>query len=68
MEKRCKSCRYRRAISTKGTAPACNYLLDTGKLRGCSPQNCDKWEARSRKTKPKPPVDCFGSDMADVEV
>lgn len=30
---------------------ACHYLIDTGKMRGCDPENCDKRETGRRQKK-----------------
>ena len=40
--KRCKGCGHRRPINgDKGKGPTiCHYLLDTGKVRGCPPEEC----------------------------
>lgn len=35
MNKGCKGCIHRRSR-------VCNYIMDTGELRGCSVQECDK--------------------------
>lgn len=51
MDKKCKSYDHYRALSAALGVKCCNYILDTGKPRGCSPQDCDKWTARGRKPK-----------------
>lgn len=40
--KRCKGCGHRRPISAnkKDKRLVCHYLLDTGKVRGCHPEEC----------------------------
>lgn len=39
--KRCKGCGHRRTIDGTRTGPTiCHYLLDTGKMRGCPPDEC----------------------------
>lgn len=42
--KSCEGCIYHRALATHGHGfvKYCNYLLDTGKPRGCPPEKCDK--------------------------
>lgn len=43
MAKNCKGCIYRRSLRSNNTGQTvCNYLLDTGKVRGCPADNCDK--------------------------
>ncbi len=43
MSKNCKGCIYRRSLRSNNTGQTvCNYLLDTGELRGCPVDNCDK--------------------------
>lgn len=43
MSKNCKGCIYRRPLRSNNTGQTvCNYLLDTGELRGCLADNCDK--------------------------
>lgn len=45
---RCKRCKY----STKmGTITSCNYILETGKRRGCEIEGCTKYESKTRKRK-----------------
>lgn len=36
----CKTCRYRASDYKRG----CNYLLVTGHMRGCSADECDRYE------------------------
>ena len=38
--KKCKTCQYRAAESSSN---GCDYYLITGKTRGCSVENCDKY-------------------------
>jgi hypothetical protein len=38
----CKGCVYRRAFGSNSNYTVCHYLIDTGKPRGCSAENCDK--------------------------
>lgn len=41
--KRCLTCKYRRRLYDSRTSGlVCYYCLDTGKLRGCSVQECAK--------------------------
>lgn len=43
MSKNCKGCIYRRPLRSNNTGQTvCNYLLDTGELRGCPADKCDK--------------------------
>lgn len=43
MAKNCKGCIYRRSLRSNNTGQTvCNYLLDTGKARGCPADKCDK--------------------------
>ena len=43
MSKNCKGCIYRRPLRSNNTGQTvCNYLLDTGEVRGCPVDNCDK--------------------------
>ena len=43
MSKNCKGCIYRRSLRSNNTGQTvCNYLLDTGKVRGCPVDKCDK--------------------------
>lgn len=45
---RCKRCKY----STKmGTITSCNYILETGRRRGCEIEGCTKYESKARKRK-----------------
>lgn len=40
--KRCKGCGHRRPLTrnNKSSMRVCHYLLDTGKVRGCPPEEC----------------------------
>lgn len=43
MAKNCKGCIYRRSLrSNNAGQTVCNYLLDTGEVRGCPADKCDK--------------------------
>lgn len=48
--KKCKSCIYYKRISGGTNGKACHYAIDqldmgnVGVTRGCSPENCDKFE------------------------
>ena len=54
---RCSGCAYNRYFSGSGSTylTACHYLLDTGKMRGCSPERCTRYlskeTARTRANK-----------------
>ena len=51
---RCYGCFYRRAVPTIGcTVYACHYMIDTGKKRGVTPQECYKHEGTPYKKKQK---------------
>ena len=47
-DKLCRSCIYSCASSASATV-SCNYLLITGKRRGCKIGECDKYEKGKRK-------------------
>lgn len=40
---KCKGCIHRRALSGK-TLAVCQYAIDTGRLRGCAPEDCPHWQ------------------------
>lgn len=42
MAKNCKGCKYYRRFDVGRGGKACYYCLDTGEVRGCSPENCTK--------------------------
>lgn len=44
----CKGCLYRRPIGSNQNYTICHYLLDTGKVRGCPVEHCDKKVVRKR--------------------
>ncbi len=44
----CKKCVY--SSKEKTDEPICNYILDTGKRRGCKLGECDKFVEGKRKT------------------
>ena len=49
----CKGCKYWRALAGGQHMVgfyACHYLIDTGKMRGCDPENCDKKESGKKKS------------------
>ena len=50
---KCKTCGYRRHIACGETSLACHYSLDTGKIRGCSPEQCDKHISKNAYSKRK---------------
>ena len=45
-----KNCKYRRAVS-KSQNTTCDYMIMTGKSRGCKPEDCDKYEIYIDKKK-----------------
>lgn len=45
MRKQCKSCKYRGKIQSIN---GCDYIYLTGKMRNCSPKECDKYEQGKR--------------------
>lgn len=47
----CIGCTYYRKIGAHTNEKACHYFIDTGKLRGCKPQNCKFRIIISRKEK-----------------
>ena len=47
---RCKGCIHRRALSGKSAA-VCQYAIDTGKLRGCDPEDCPHWSGDQKELK-----------------
>ena len=47
--KTCKYCGIVNGTKQCSTSVTCDYLLKTGKRRGCSPEACDKYEEVSRK-------------------
>nr|DAR40350.1 MAG TPA: hypothetical protein [Caudoviricetes sp.] len=53
--KTCKGCVYYRPLATHGDKfiSYCNYMLDTGQKRNCSPEQCDKYTAQSTTKKHK---------------
>lgn len=51
---RCYGCFYRRLMTGVGkTVYACHYMIDTGKKRGVTPQECYKHEGTPYKKKQK---------------
>lgn len=51
---KCYDCFYRRLMSGVGTTVyACHYMIDTGKKRGITPQECYKHEGTPYKKKQK---------------
>lgn len=60
----CYGCFYRRAVPTIGcTVYACHYMIDTGKRRGVTPQECYKHEGTPYKKKKKGMTARKGVDM-----
>lgn len=47
---RCKGCIHRRALAGKSDA-VCQYAIDTGKLRGCEPEDCPHWSGDQKERK-----------------
>ena len=45
VNKKCRTCRY---SWTNVETPVCLYALDKKERRGCDPDNCDKYEKRTR--------------------
>lgn len=43
------TCKYGCAKDSSIFANLCNYILDTGHMRGCSPDECDKYEPRTKE-------------------
>jgi hypothetical protein len=61
---RCYGCFYRRAMTgAGGTVYACHYMIDTGKKRGITPQECYKHEGTPYKKKKKGMTARKGVDM-----
>lgn len=48
----CAGCTYNRPYCGKGSTflPACHYLLDTGKMRGCSVEKCTRYTPKEAAT------------------
>lgn len=46
--KKCGRCKYSIKM---GTVTTCNYILITGRMRGCEIENCTKYEGKARKRK-----------------
>lgn len=50
MAKRCRGCiHWRRLCSSNSSDCACHYSIDTGKLRGCEPEDCTYYDSDRRK-------------------
>jgi hypothetical protein len=43
----CDECKYWRQTNRSLSIRACHYSLDTGELRGCPPEMCDKFLPKS---------------------
>lgn len=43
MHGKCRGCIHRRPLRSGDAATVCCYALDTGELRGCAPDECQKW-------------------------
>lgn len=46
---RCKTCKFRASMFAEN---GCNYIIIKRKMRGCSAENCTKYE-KGRRIKPK---------------
>ena len=44
----CKGCLYRRPIGSNHRYTICHYMIDTGEMRGCPADTCDKKVLRKR--------------------
>ena len=42
----CKGCTYHRKLMGEYI---CYYSMDTGRLKGCTADNCDKYQKKKRK-------------------
>lgn len=47
----CKGCIYRRVMTVGNAMKICWYALDTGQIRGCPPDQCDKKQIGERERK-----------------
>lgn len=45
--KKCGRCKYSIKM---GTVTTCNYILVTGRMRGCEIENCTKYEGKAKKS------------------
>lgn len=46
-DKKCSTCKYSKYMTgSNNSFKACHYALDTGKLRDCPPQECNKYEKK----------------------
>lgn len=52
IRKKCKSCIYREDTKKRG----CNFMYLTGKMRGCSAENCTRYEKGPKMTKANAPA------------
>lgn len=51
MSKPCMTCKYRSGFGASKESRrlvTCDYLLITGSRRGCSPENCEKYEQKTK--------------------
>ncbi len=52
MAKSCKGCiHWRKFVPNSPATLACHYCVDTGKLRGCEPENCTHYDTDKAKLK-----------------
>lgn len=49
INKQCKQCRFSWCVCGVSTEPVCLYILETGKRRECDPENCIRFERRTKK-------------------
>ena len=47
----CQGCKYYKPLFYGSEAYACHYAIDTGQLRGCKSEHCDKRDTGKRKKK-----------------
>ena len=47
----CKSCQYGYKETSGSSVYRCSYLLETGKMRGCSVPKCEHWKDPKRESK-----------------
>ena len=66
---KCATCKYRTELHfptiRKGEKPiGCVYILHTGHMRGCSPEECDKYEPGRAKRLKNPDEWARGKDTS----
>lgn len=47
----CRGCIHRRELHKGDGAKVCCYALDTGRLRGCEPEECTHYNSKRRDLK-----------------